>query len=330
MRVESAVTSISWIPSEAVRGMTRAVFDVGVTSYDDPPPERIEDIEALAASGSFRFANELRAWVEIEDGKIVKWGQSGKGHIGITNVKLGGKVASFPAVPLPDIKPQPDAGAEWVRFVQTAGGRTALPAPRPVARKPFVQITAPLAWTTLALTIRADGTSEHEVPGASSFPRHWIYDDDGKLVAKTGLIDFKTWYREAFGSQTPWGDQDSPAIVTAVESALERELSMKIMRGGKKPRVRKLSEGATLVEQGDKGEDIFLLLDGVLRAEVSGEAVAEIGPDAIVGERALLEGGTRTSTLRAVTPARVAVARGDDIDRDALAELAEGHRREDS
>jgi CRP-like cAMP-binding protein len=63
---------------------------------------------------------------------------------------------------------------------------------------------------------------------------------------------------------------------------------------------------------------------------VGGEPVAEIGPGAIVGERALLEGGTRTSTLRAVTAARVAVAKAEDIDRDALAELAEGHRREDS
>jgi hypothetical protein len=43
----------------------------------------------------------------------------------------------------------------------------------------------------------------------------------------------------------------------------------------------------------------------------------------------VLEGGTRTSTLRADTACRVAVARADQLDRDALAELAEGHRRED-
>ncbi len=67
----------------------------------------------------------------------------------------------------------------------------------------------------------------------------------------------------------------------------------------------------------------------MLRVEVDGELVAEVGPGAILGERAVLEGGNRTATLRAVTRARVAVARSEDIDHAALAEIAEGHRRED-
>lgn len=41
-------------------------------------------------------------------------------------------------------------------------------------------------------------------------------------------------------------------------------------------------------------------------------------------------GGRRTSTLRAATPCKVAVAGADDLDRDALAEVAGGHRREDT
>ncbi|MET0148799.1 MAG: cyclic nucleotide-binding domain-containing protein, partial [Acidimicrobiales bacterium] len=77
------------------------------------------------------------------------------------------------------------------------------------------------------------------------------------------------------------------------------------------------------------GDEVYLLLDGVLRVEVDGELVAEVGPGAILGERAVLEGGTRTASLRAVTAGRVAVAAGEGIDLDALAEIAEGHRRED-
>ena len=38
MRIESSVTSLSWIPSEAVRGGTRVAFDAGFTHYDEPPP----------------------------------------------------------------------------------------------------------------------------------------------------------------------------------------------------------------------------------------------------------------------------------------------------
>ena len=39
MRIESSVTSVSWIPSEAVPGVTRIPFEAGVMHYDDPPPD---------------------------------------------------------------------------------------------------------------------------------------------------------------------------------------------------------------------------------------------------------------------------------------------------
>lgn len=42
MRVGSSVTSISWIPSEAIAGVTRLPFDLGVGHYDEPPPDRID------------------------------------------------------------------------------------------------------------------------------------------------------------------------------------------------------------------------------------------------------------------------------------------------
>jgi hypothetical protein len=329
MRIESSVTSVSWIPSEAIAGMTKLPFEMGMTHYDDPLPQRIENLDELRAQDRFRFANELRAWIEVEDGTIVGHGHAGSGHIGESRVKLGPAHMVFQAFPFPDRRPPPDVTRTSVSFVQTAGGRTGIPAPRRVRRPPYLQIAAPSAWTTLKLTLHADGSSRHELIGASSFPRHWIYDHEGKLVQKTGVIDFKTWYREAFGEHTPWGDVDSPALVTEVETALEQELSRTIMRGGARPRIRKVAEGETLVEQGDTGEEMFLLLDGVLLVEVDGEPLAETGPGAILGERALLEGGTRTSTLRAVTSCKVAVASGNDIDRAKLAELAEGHRREE-
>jgi hypothetical protein len=50
----------------------------------------------------------------------------------------------------------------------------------------------PTVWTTLTLTIYADDLSRHELVGASSFPRHWIYDATGALAGKSALIDFKS------------------------------------------------------------------------------------------------------------------------------------------
>ena len=329
MRFEASVTSLSWIPSEAIAGLTKLPFELGVAHYDDPPPGAIVDLDDLRRNDRFRFANELRAWVEVEDGRIVDCGQVGGGHMGSTTMRIGLRSVLFPAGPFPDIRPAPEVTQGSVRFVQTAGGRAGLPAPRHVRRPPFVQLAAPLAWSTLSLTIHADGSSEFELLGASPFPRHWLYDSGGRLAAKTGVIDFEEWYRSAFGRHTPWGDEDSPALVTVAETALERQLSETIMRGGEQPTIRTVAPGRVLVEQGDPGQDLFLLLDGVLAVEVGGAPVAEVGPGAILGERAVLEAGVRTSTLRAVTPVKVAVASPVQIAPEALTELSRGHRREE-
>jgi hypothetical protein len=330
MRYESSVTSLSWIPSEAVVGGTRLPFDAGVAHYDQPPPDVLGDLDELRAADRFRFANHLAAWVEVDRaGRITNAGYSGGGQIGSTTVRIGGLSHVFQAVALPDIQHKPERGDGWRRFTQTAGGRTGMPAPRRVRRAPFIQWQAPLAWTTLTLTLHADGRAEGALVGASRFPRHWIYDHEGHFASKSGLIDFKDWYRKSFGTHTPWGDQESEALVTVVESALERSLSAQVMRGAAKPKIKKVKAGTNLVRQGDQSSEVYLVLDGVLRVEVDGERLAEHGPGALLGERAHLEGGARTSSLVAVTACRVASVPAEVLDRPALEELSTGHRRED-
>lgn len=333
MRVEGSVTSISWIPSEAVTGATKLPFAMGVAHYDDPPPESlgehvVDTLEDLRAADRFRFANHLTAWIEAAGGQITGWGHDATPMIGSTTMRVGRSI-TVAAVPFEPLRAEPELGDGWVRFRQSAGGRTGVPAPRHVNRPPFVQLVAPSAWTTVELTLHVDGRREIGLPGASPFPRHWLYDATGTLARKSGMIDFKDWYRTAFGKHSPWGDEDSPAVATEVETALERQLSTTIMRSGRKPKIRKLGEGATLVREGEPGDELFLLLDGVLAVSVAGERLAELGPGAVVGERALLEGGVRTSTLTAETACKVAVARTPDLDPAALAELREGHRREE-
>ena len=328
MRIESSVFSVSWIPSEAVKGAMKLPFEMGIAHYDEAPPDVIDDLEALRDADRFRFANVLSGWIEVEDGRVVDHGQGGGGLIGSTTMRIGPASATFSAVPFEDIVPDPEVSETSVTFRQTAGGRTGLPAPRRVSKKPFVQYHAPTAWSTLALTLHADGRTEWKVEGASPFPRHWIYDGEGKLAAKTGMIDFKDWFKNAFGEHTPWGNEDSPALVTEVEHALERELSSVIMKGGK-PKIRKLKEGAVLTRQGEESSTMYLLLDGVLSVDVDGNEVAALGPGALIGERAVLEGGTRTATLTAVTPCKVAEARKVELDIDKLTEISGTHRREE-
>lgn len=330
MRIEGAVTSISWIPSEAITSLgTKLPFEAGVAHYDPPPPDVIDDLEALRTADRFRFANQLHGWIDVEDGRITGYGQSGGGRIGSTTLRVGSKQAVFEAVALTDLRPAPKVTDTAVTFVQTSGGRTGVPAPRRVRRAPFVQFSAPLAWTTVALTVSVDGSSHPELIGASPFPRHWVYDSEGKLIAKSGIIDFTAWYRRAFGKHSPWGDQDSPALTAEVETALERQLSLELMRGASKPKIRKVKPGSAITRQGEPGDEVFLVLDGVVRVDVDGERIAEYGPGSLHGERAALEGGTRTSTLTAVTACKLAVASAEQIDRSALVQLSQGHRREE-
>jgi Cyclic nucleotide-binding domain len=329
MRIESSITAVSWIPSEAVEGMPKMPFELGVANYDDPPPAAIKNLDRLHKEDAFREANELCAWIKVKGSRIVDYGHEGRGLIGVTRVKLGPARIAFPAVQFPLIQPEPEVGNDRVRFVQTAGGRMGLPAPRRVRGKPYFQISSASAWTTLQLIIHADGRSEGALIGASAFPRHWVYDAEGRVTEKSGRIDFEQWYRESFGANTPWGGEDSPAFVAAVETELERELSVSVMQGaGKVPR-RRVEPGETLVEQGAEEDDLFLVLDGVLDVDVDGEIVAQVGPGTMLGERAALEGGIRTATLRAATPCRLAVIRPEQISEYERSRLARTRGRED-
>jgi hypothetical protein len=330
MRIEKSVTAVTWIPSEAIEGMPSLPFELGITHYDGPPPDRLGegDLEAWRDANRFREGNLLRAWIDVDDGEIVGAGYSGGALIGTTHVTIGPKTVAFPGVTYPLIQKEPEIGPDKVTFVQTAGGRMGLPAPRRVRGKPFFQIASASAWTTLQLTLHADGTWEHRLAGASPFPRHWIYDDEGRLVEKSGAIDFERWWRESYGPNSPWGGEDSPALIAAVESELERDLSGLLMRGAKRLERREVEPGEALVEQHEAGSDLFLVLDGMLDVEVDGEIVAEVGPGAVLGVHAALEGGLRTATLRAATRCRVVVVPQQQLDPSALAAIASGQRRE--
>ena len=51
MRIESSVTTLSWIPSEAIASMTAKLpFELGVAHYDETPPDVIDDLTALRAT----------------------------------------------------------------------------------------------------------------------------------------------------------------------------------------------------------------------------------------------------------------------------------------
>jgi len=332
VRVEGSVTAISWIPAKAV-DQTKTGFRLGTTRADRAPPQELgTDVDAtldeLSRGDRFRFANHLRAFAEFDDkGEVVRYGQGGSGRLGHTTRRDGLEIA-VGAVALPERRGEPVVGPGWVRFDQTWGGRTAAAMARATRRPPFVRFQAPVAWTTLELILHADGQIVGRLAGASPFPRHWVYDADGRLDATTVTTDWKVWAESAVGTHTPWGEEDSPAFVTAVESSLERELAGILLRGTPRPAARRLRAGEVLTRQGDPGDELYLLVDGVLVVDVDGTEVVELGPGAVLGERAVLHGGRRTATLTAATRAKVLVVPADRVDRDRLEGLAGAHRRD--
>ena len=330
MRIESSVTSVSWIPSAAITGVTRVPFGMGVTHYDDPPPDEWKDLDSVLGPEGARFANDLRAWVDVEDGKITGHGQGGGGRVSSTLVRLRGMRVQVEAVGYPELRPEPVIGEDFVRFTQTAGGRPGVPAPRLVKEAPFLKTEGPTVWTTLALTIYADGSTGYELVGASSFPRHWIYDAHGKLAGKSALIDFKTWYRTATLAHSPWRGHENEILATDAKTALERRLSLTIMRaGGRPPPVANVRAGDTIFAEGQAADHIVLVLDGMVEVEAAGSVLAKLGPGSVLGERASLEQGRRTATVRALTDCRLVSYLAADLPASDLSELAAGHHRED-
>ena len=94
------------------------------------------------------------------------------------------------------------------------------------------------------------------------------------------------------------------------------------------PRAAKVRAGTTIIAEGEAADDIVLLLDGLMQVEANGTELARLGPGSILGERAAVEQGRRTATVRAVTDCRVVSYLAADLPARDLRELAAGHYRE--
>jgi cAMP-dependent protein kinase regulator len=68
-----------------------------------------------------------------------------------------------------------------------------------------------------------------------------------------------------------------------------------------------LDAGTTLATQGTAAREAFVILEGEAEVTVDGQHVATVGEGACVGEVALLDHGTRSATVTAVSPMRVLV-----------------------
>jgi hypothetical protein len=323
--IEASAACLSWIPPTAVEGAFRLPFGLGIAHYDQPPPDVAPDTDALLAADAIRFANQLRAWIETDDGRIVKHGMSGGGRLGSTTVRLGSHGLTFAGVALPDLTPPAEIHPDQVRFTQTAGGHTGVAVPRRVAHPPFWRVTAPVAWSTITLTLHADGSSDSRLTDASPFPRHFLYDSAGRLTHKSALLKYHDWMRESGRHATPWDAGAGPLPVAPVNTETERSLANSILVSGNY-RQHRLPAGALLSEAPIAGTEVHLLLDGLLIIEIDRRPAAEAGPGAIFDPVLRTQDSKEHVSVRAQTPCRLAVVPRDRLDEEALLGTAAAQR----
>ena len=116
----------------------------------------------------------------------------------------------------------------------------------------------------------------------------------------------------------------------AVETALERQLSVQLMHGAAKPRIENFPAGATLVQQGQPGTDVYLVLDGDRAGGARRRAARGVRAWRDARRAGGLEAGTRTASVVTVTRCKVASVDGAQFEQAALQELSGGHRREET
>ena len=70
---------------------------------------------------------------------------------------------------------------------------------------------------------------------------------------------------------------------------------------------RRMGTGAVLFHQGDRGEDLFLVISGRIRIERDGQHIVSIGPGSNFGEMAMLDQPIRSATAIASEPSELLV-----------------------
>ena len=70
---------------------------------------------------------------------------------------------------------------------------------------------------------------------------------------------------------------------------------------------REVPAGQVLTEQGEPGDEFFMVADGEVEIRLQGRVVRRLGPGDYLGELALILGGVRTATAVTLVPSRLYV-----------------------
>ncbi|GAB6064091.1 cyclic nucleotide-binding domain-containing protein [Deferrisoma palaeochoriense] len=107
------------------------------------------------------------------------------------------------------------------------------------------------------------------------------------------------------------GTRDRPLPKIPLFSDLDPEAFRKVLQ---KTVPRNLTMGEVLFRQGDPGDSIFVVTQGVVRVEREGTVLAELGEGTFLGEAAFFSHQPRNADVVAVTPAELLEIRRRDME----------------
>lgn len=326
MRVQSTVTAITWIP--AMSQLSRTSPEVQLYGHDDPPPDALPDehaFEELHRRFSFRYAHRHAAWAEFDDsGAVVEYGYGG--GLAVAPVKLlvsPGVAVPTIGVPMPLLRPTPRRGDGWITLTQLGGRRTSSPMPRIDGHEPTLHLVPPVIWTSLELTLFADGGSSFALTDYTPFPPVRLYGPDGRVAEDVGTVEWNSWAGYRGSGDTPWGGADSREVTAAAEQHLYDAVRA-VLRDGAEPVVIDLDAGEVLIRDGDTDTTLYVVLDGILRISAEGRRLGDVGCGAVLDRRSGASDPVGRGSVRAVTAARVFAVPSRDVDEGALRRLLNG------
>jgi serine/threonine protein phosphatase PrpC/CRP-like cAMP-binding protein len=120
------------------------------------------------------------------------------------------------------------------------------------------------------------------------------------------------------------GDEGAVDDARAPRLALKREVLAKmplfarlsereLLRVMQAVEVRGYADGETVINEGDKGDELFIVLDGQVKVSRGGSTLTHLGPGEHVGEMALIRSVPRSATVSAEGPAELIAIRRSDF-----------------
>ena len=155
------------------------------------------------------------------------------------------------------------------------------------------------------------------------------FDEADPAVATQGLIELankKGGKDNITALLVRLGEGDAKDSVRARRLALKRELLLKMplfarLNERELLRVMQVAEvigyeaGEVVVREGDRGDELFIVLSGLVRIHKDEMVLLEIGPGDHFGEMALIRAAPRSATATAVEPSElIAIRRSDFFD----------------